>query len=185
MLVFFDRQLLERRRHLATRSALLYVTLSASLYVTMSASLITLDGRQVPVPTVDLHVASLLTVTAVAVEVRRLCRCRSCRFRTAAVCLAPRSESWAASSSTLIHRRQSCRPTTILEVAKSLMKALGRSQDAYTINGAFRVGDIRHACADMEAARKLLDWKPKVSVEEGLTRLARWAQGQHRIKSSA
>jgi dTDP-L-rhamnose 4-epimerase len=67
---------------------------------------------------------------------------------------------------------------TILEVAKSLMKALGRSQDAYTINGAFRVGDIRHACADIEAARKLLDWQPKVSVEEGLTRLARWAKSQ-------
>jgi dTDP-L-rhamnose 4-epimerase len=68
---------------------------------------------------------------------------------------------------------------TILEVAKSLMKALGRSQDAYTINGAFRVGDIRHACADIEAARNLLDWQPKVSVEEGLSRLARWARSQY------
>jgi len=73
---------------------------------------------------------------------------------------------------------------TILEVAKTLMKALGRSQDAYRITGAFRVGDIRHACADIEEARTLLDWQPKVSVDDGLARLARWAQGQHQVKSS-
>lgn len=73
---------------------------------------------------------------------------------------------------------------TILEVARSLMQALGRSQDAYLITGAFRVGDIRHACADTKEARDLLEWQPKVSVEDGLTRLALWAQGQHRIKSS-
>lgn len=67
---------------------------------------------------------------------------------------------------------------TILEVAKSLMQALGRSKDDYTITGAFRVGDIRHARADIEAARALLDWQPKVSIDEGLSRLARWAQRQ-------
>lgn len=73
---------------------------------------------------------------------------------------------------------------TILEVAKSLMKALGRPQDAYRITGAFRVGDIRHACADIKEARALLDWQPKVSVDEGLARLAHWAQEQHQVKSS-
>lgn len=73
---------------------------------------------------------------------------------------------------------------TILEVAKSLMKALGRPQDAYRITGAFRVGDIRHACADITAAVDLLGWKPSVSVDEGLARLARWAQAQHQAKSS-
>lgn len=73
---------------------------------------------------------------------------------------------------------------TILEVAKFLMKALGRPQDAYRITGDFRVGDIRHACADVEAARNLLDWQPKVSVEEGLALLARWAQAQAQPKLS-
>ncbi|MFO6418773.1 NAD-dependent epimerase/dehydratase family protein [Hylemonella sp. W303a] len=67
---------------------------------------------------------------------------------------------------------------SILGVAKLLMKALGRSEDAYRITGAFRVGDIRHACADITAAGELLDWKPRVSVEEGIARLARWAQVQ-------
>lgn len=72
---------------------------------------------------------------------------------------------------------------TILDVAKSLMKALGRPENAYRITGAFRVGDIRHACADITEARTLLDWQPKVSVDDGLTRLARWAQEQHQVKS--
>ncbi len=70
------------------------------------------------------------------------------------------------------------RAVSILEVAKLLMKALGRSTDAYRITGAFRVGDIRHACADITAAGELLGWKPRVDVDEGITRLARWAQGQ-------
>lgn len=73
---------------------------------------------------------------------------------------------------------------TILEVARSLIKALGRPQDAYCITGAFRVGDIRHACADIKEARALLDWQPKITVDEGLARLAHWAQEQHQVKSS-
>lgn len=68
---------------------------------------------------------------------------------------------------------------TILHVAKSLMRALGRSEDAYRITGAFRVGDIRHACADIGAARRLLGWSPQVGIEEGLRRLAEWAKAQH------
>lgn len=68
---------------------------------------------------------------------------------------------------------------TILEVAKSLMRALGRSQDSFAITGAFRVGDIRHARADIEAARRLLGWSPKVGIEEGLQRLAHWARSEH------
>ena len=69
---------------------------------------------------------------------------------------------------------------TILEVAKSLMRALGRPDDAYRITGAFRVGDIRHACADIGAAGRLLGWSPKVGVDEGLRRLAEWARAEHR-----
>jgi len=68
---------------------------------------------------------------------------------------------------------------TILAVAKSLMRALGRPEDSYRITGAFRVGDIRHACADIAAAQRLLGWTPRVGVDEGLGRLAQWAQSQH------
>ncbi|HSV80310.1 MAG TPA: NAD-dependent epimerase/dehydratase family protein [Ramlibacter sp.] len=68
---------------------------------------------------------------------------------------------------------------TILEVAKSLMRALGRSEDSFRITGDFRVGDIRHARADIEPARRLLGWEPRVGVEEGLQRLAHWARSQY------
>ncbi len=70
------------------------------------------------------------------------------------------------------------RAVTILEIAKKLMLALGRPQDAYQVTGAFRVGDIRHACADIAAAREVLNWHAKVSVDEGLTRLAHWAKSR-------
>ena len=68
---------------------------------------------------------------------------------------------------------------TILDAARILMRALGRSDDAYSITGEFRVGDIRHACADIRAAQELLGWIPHVSLESGLTRLAEWARHEY------
>lgn len=65
---------------------------------------------------------------------------------------------------------------TILEAAKILMAALGRSDNSYTITGAFRVGDIRHACADISAAYQALGWSPQVSLHDGLHHLAQWAK---------
>ncbi len=72
---------------------------------------------------------------------------------------------------------------TILEVAQTLMAALGRSMDACKVTSAFRVGDIRHACADISAARQVLGWSPKVSLEDGLTRLAQWAKQECEVHS--
>jgi dTDP-L-rhamnose 4-epimerase len=68
------------------------------------------------------------------------------------------------------------RAETILDVARILMRNLGRADDAYRITGAFRIGDIRHACADIRKAGQILGWKPRVSVESGLAQLAKWAQ---------
>jgi dTDP-L-rhamnose 4-epimerase len=65
---------------------------------------------------------------------------------------------------------------SILDVAKMLMRHLGYEENLYSITGQFRVGDIRHACADIEAAQRLLGWQPQVSVEVGLKRLAEWAR---------
>ncbi|OQW71715.1 MAG: hypothetical protein BVN35_15370 [Proteobacteria bacterium ST_bin11] len=65
---------------------------------------------------------------------------------------------------------------SILDVARLLMKYLGVSDDHYSVTGAFRVGDIRHACADIDAARDLLGWAPRVSAETGLSLLANWAR---------
>jgi dTDP-L-rhamnose 4-epimerase len=68
--------------------------------------------------------------------------------------------------------------TTILEVAQILLRLYGKAPDAYRITGDFRVGDIRHAVADIQVAHQLLGWKPQVSIENGLSRLAAWCQAE-------
>lgn len=68
---------------------------------------------------------------------------------------------------------------TILDTARTLMRALNREDNAYSITGEFRIGDIRHACADIRAAREQLGWMPKVSVEVGLRQLAEWARNEY------
>ena len=61
------------------------------------------------------------------------------------------------------------------------MQALDLSRHHYTITGAFRVGDIRHACADVTQAQRALDWQPKVGLPDGLTQLAHWAREELKI----
>ena len=70
-------------------------------------------------------------------------------------------------------------PTTILRTAKLLMKFLDCSERELKITGQFRVGDIRYAAADISAASELLSWVPTVEVEEGLSRLAKWAMHEY------
>lgn len=72
--------------------------------------------------------------------------------------------------------------STILDVAQSLMKNLGYSGDNYKITGQFRVGDIRHACADIRKANELLDWQPRVDIETGLALLADWAKSEVELR---
>ena len=69
---------------------------------------------------------------------------------------------------------------TILEVARILMAALGVPTDSYRVTGQFRVGDIRHARADIREARAMLGWEPCVQLADGLSQLARWAGAQYR-----
>lgn len=65
---------------------------------------------------------------------------------------------------------------TILEMARMLMRALDIKDDAYSVTGEFRIGDIRHACADISAAKHQLDWCPRVSIQSGIQQLADWAK---------
>lgn len=60
----------------------------------------------------------------------------------------------------------------ILDMARMSMRALGMSDDAYTVTGQFRIGDIRYACADISAAIMRLDWSPQVSIQSGVQQLA-------------
>jgi dTDP-L-rhamnose 4-epimerase len=66
---------------------------------------------------------------------------------------------------------------TIREVADMLAAILGQRIEP-DICGKYRVGDIRHCFADIEAARSALGYSPRVTLEDGLVELAGWLQDQ-------
>ncbi|MGA1875678.1 MAG: SDR family NAD(P)-dependent oxidoreductase [bacterium] len=66
------------------------------------------------------------------------------------------------------------RQYTIKEIAGQMIKALGVDHIRPVITGKYRVGDIRHCFADVSAARKILGYEPRISLEEGLIELAQW-----------
>lgn len=69
------------------------------------------------------------------------------------------------------------KPTTVLDLAKTLLKA-GALDVPVKVTGQFRVGDIRHGWADIQKARELLGFAPKISLEDGIKRFTSWATGQ-------
>ena len=66
----------------------------------------------------------------------------------------------------------------VVELLLRLAHSKGFSTD-YSITGKFREGDIRFAQANISKALNLLDWSPKVSINEGLTRLVDWSLGNN------
>lgn len=64
--------------------------------------------------------------------------------------------------------------TTILEVAQILSKLLGK-KEVIRVNKDYRKNDIRHCFADISKAKKILGWKPKVSLEKGMKELIEWS----------
>jgi dTDP-L-rhamnose 4-epimerase len=67
--------------------------------------------------------------------------------------------------------------TTVSELAAGLLAAAGLDVET-RVTGQFRVGDIRHNFADIERARRLLGYTPRVSLAEGLERFCKWAAGE-------
>ncbi|HEX7369393.1 MAG TPA: NAD-dependent epimerase/dehydratase family protein [Rhodanobacteraceae bacterium] len=70
------------------------------------------------------------------------------------------------------------RAATVLEIAAALGAALGRSDVEPDITRQFRVGDIRHCFADISLARTLLDYAPRISLQQGLEELVEWIRTQ-------
>jgi dTDP-L-rhamnose 4-epimerase len=64
--------------------------------------------------------------------------------------------------------------TSVLEVAGLLGKALGVATEPEIV-GKFREGDVRHCIADIERARRLLGFAPRMALADGIPDLARWA----------
>ena len=67
--------------------------------------------------------------------------------------------------------------STILELAEVVAAYYGAP--APHINGKYRDGDVRHAECDISAARRELDWNPRVDLTEGISRLQDWIAAQH------
>jgi len=67
---------------------------------------------------------------------------------------------------------------SIVEVAEQLAQALGIDDLAPEITGKYRTGDIRHCFADISLAREVLDYRPKISLVDGLETLVDWMLGQ-------
>ncbi|MBI1293207.1 NAD-dependent epimerase/dehydratase family protein [bacterium] len=65
---------------------------------------------------------------------------------------------------------------TILEVARTMIAALGLEGGRITITGQFRPGDIRYAVADISAAKTALGWAPQVNLSDGIRALVEWAR---------
>lgn len=62
---------------------------------------------------------------------------------------------------------------SVLDVANSVIDVL-QARVEPRVTGKCRWGDIRHCHADIDKARRLLGYQPRVSFEDGLRELAEW-----------
>jgi dTDP-L-rhamnose 4-epimerase len=67
---------------------------------------------------------------------------------------------------------------TVREIAERMARVLGKEHLTPEIMGKYRVGDIRHCFADIRKAREVLGYAPRVKLDDGLTELAAWLEGQ-------
>ena len=53
------------------------------------------------------------------------------------------------------------------------------------ITGDYRVGDIRHCFVDLTCAERGINFSPKVSLNDGLSRFTSWAANQPEYKDKS
>jgi dTDP-L-rhamnose 4-epimerase len=66
---------------------------------------------------------------------------------------------------------------SVSDVARKLARVLGKNIEP-EITGKYRVGDIRHCFPDISRARRVLGYKPKMNLEDGMRDLAIWLEQQ-------
>lgn len=72
---------------------------------------------------------------------------------------------------------------TLIEVVETIAEVIGKKAE-YNISGRFRVGDVRHAIADMERYKTLLgEWKP-TSLKDGIAQYLEWYLGEEPLEQS-
>jgi dTDP-L-rhamnose 4-epimerase len=67
---------------------------------------------------------------------------------------------------------------TIKEIADLLANIMEKSNIRPVVTGKYRAGDIRHCYANIDQARRLLGYAPRVSLADGLIELADWLAHQ-------
>jgi dTDP-L-rhamnose 4-epimerase len=72
---------------------------------------------------------------------------------------------------------------TVNEIARRLGRILGKEHIEPEVTGKYRVGDIRHCFADISLAQDVLGFRPHVAMDDGLTELAEWLEGQVAVDS--
>jgi dTDP-glucose 4,6-dehydratase len=65
------------------------------------------------------------------------------------------------------------RATSVLDVAKMVLRLLGRPDDLIGFIGD-RPGQVQRHCSSTEKARAMLGWESKTALEEGLARTIEW-----------
>lgn len=65
-----------------------------------------------------------------------------------------------------------------VQTVAHLLKDFYNSSSKITITGNYRKGDIRHNFADIEKAKKILGYIPKITFENGLKNFCEWVQTQ-------
>ena len=55
-------------------------------------------------------------------------------------------------------------------MAAELSRAVGGAEPVIT--GRYRLGDVRHITADVSAAERVLGWRARIRLREGITALA-------------
>jgi dTDP-L-rhamnose 4-epimerase len=68
-------------------------------------------------------------------------------------------------------------PVSIADLARTLVRVGGWNVPV-KITGGYRVGDVRHAVADTNRARRILGFEATTSLEDGLRRWLAWTAGR-------
>ncbi|MGH7793409.1 MAG: NAD-dependent epimerase/dehydratase family protein [Candidatus Binatia bacterium] len=67
---------------------------------------------------------------------------------------------------------------SVLRVAEALSREMNKNIEPRVL-GKFRSGDIRHCFADINKAKRLLDWTPSITFHGGIPELIEWVRFQH------
>jgi dTDP-L-rhamnose 4-epimerase len=67
--------------------------------------------------------------------------------------------------------------TTMLDIANALADAFGITPEV-RVTAEYRLGDIRHNCADVVRLRARFGWVPGIEMTEGMKRFVAWVKDQ-------